>query len=428
VSDGTDPGRVSPRIAQALPELAAGTELIGEYRGSGFREPPYLVRRADGQVLQVPRLLYLVAADLDGRRDAACVADRVSGAVGRRLSAEDVEYLVRERLAPAGVVASRRAAANPLPLARAPLALRWRAPAIPPRVVGAIAGALRPLFLPPVVVAVVAGLAAIDAWLVAGPGIGPGIRALAARPALALGLLGLLIVGALFHECGHATACRYGGARPGAIGAGVYFMWPVVYTDVTDSYRLDRGGRLRTDLGGVYFNAVFCLVLAGVWAVTGFAPLLLLVAVQQLQMLGQFTPWVRLDGYYVVCDLTGVPDVFSRLRPALRGMRRGRPPDPRAAELTPRARRLLLAYLGVTVPVILFVTVRLSMKAPDVLTHAGGALVREARTVGAALEAGQMALLASAALQTALLSLPVVLAAVTLARVGRRAGRAALRR
>ena len=40
------------------------------------------------------------------------------------------------------------------------------------------------------------------------------------------------------------------------MGAGIYMVWPAFYTDVTDAYRLPRRARLRTDLGGIYFNAV----------------------------------------------------------------------------------------------------------------------------------------------------------------------------
>jgi hypothetical protein len=43
------------------PRLLAGTELIGRVPGSGLREPPYLVRRCDGQVVQLSRLLYVIA-------------------------------------------------------------------------------------------------------------------------------------------------------------------------------------------------------------------------------------------------------------------------------------------------------------------------------------------------------------------------------
>src|SRR5918912_1151231 len=50
------------------PKLAPGIELVGEFEGSGFKEAPYIVRRADGQVVQLPRLLYLVAESIDGQR------------------------------------------------------------------------------------------------------------------------------------------------------------------------------------------------------------------------------------------------------------------------------------------------------------------------------------------------------------------------
>ena len=83
-------------------------------------------------------------------------------------------------------------------------------------------------------------------------------------------MLGLTLLSTLFHECGHAAACRYGGARPGVIGMGFYVMWPAFFTNVTDTYRLGRAGRVRTDLGGVYFNAIFVLALTAAYRTTGF--------------------------------------------------------------------------------------------------------------------------------------------------------------
>ena len=91
----------------------------------------------------------------------------------------------------------------------------------------------------------------------------------------------------MFHECGHAAGCRYGGARTGKIGIGIYLVWPAFLTNVTDSYRLSRAGRLRTDLGGLYFNAVFMLALAGIYAATSSEVLLLVIAFTHLEMLEQ---------------------------------------------------------------------------------------------------------------------------------------------
>ena len=43
------------------------------------------------------------------------------------------------------------------------------------------------------------------------------------------------------------------------------------------------------------------------------------MATQILQMVRQLTPLVRFDGYHVLADLTGVPDLFHRIRPTLLG-------------------------------------------------------------------------------------------------------------
>ncbi len=80
------------------------------------------------------------------------------------------------------------------------------------------------------------------------------------------------------------------------MGAGIYVVWPAFYTDVTEAYRLDRGGRLRTDLGGVHVNGLVVLVTAAAYAATSYEPLLLLCFLLQIQVLQQMLPLLRLDG------------------------------------------------------------------------------------------------------------------------------------
>ena len=74
-------GRTAPALPPAdapglarPPRLAEGVELLGEYKGSGYSQPPSLVRRADGQVIQMSALLYQVACRIDGSRDPAAIA------------------------------------------------------------------------------------------------------------------------------------------------------------------------------------------------------------------------------------------------------------------------------------------------------------------------------------------------------------------
>lgn len=341
----------------AVPRLADGVELLGEYLDSGYRQPPSLVRRPDGQVIQMSALLYHVTARIDGTSDAETIATLVSADLGRTLTADQVRYLISGKLCPLGIVAGQGVPA--VPQAASPLlALRARGTLLPDRAAGIAGDLLRPLFWWPVVAAVVIAIVAVDYWLFAVHGIGGGIRQVLRDPADLLVVLGLSLASAVFHECGHAAGCRYGGARPGRIGVGVYLVWPAFFTNVTDSYRLSRAGRLRTDLGGLYFNAVFMLALAGVYTATANQVLLLVIAFTHLEMLEQLLPFVRFDGYYILSDLIGVPDLFARVAPIMQSTLaavRGDPRasrDPRVSGLRRRARIAVTGWVLCVIPLL----------------------------------------------------------------------------
>ena len=352
------------------PRLARGIELIGKYEDSGFKEPPYIARREDGQVIQLAPLLYLIAELSNGDRTNEEIAAAVSEAVKRGVSADNVRQLVEERLRPLGVIAPADGSEPELQKADPMLALKLRAALVPERAVNAVTKLFKPLFLPPVVIAVLAGLVALDIWLFAFHGVAQSLRQVLYSPALLMLMLGLIIVAAAFHECGHATACAYGGARPGVMGAGLYIIWPAFYTDVTDAYRLGKGGRLRTDLGGVYFNVVFMLAIAGMYAVTGYEPLLLIIPFMHFEILHQFLPFIRLDGYYIVSDLTGVPDMFARIRPTLASLLPWKKTSERVTELKPWVRVAVTIYVFSVVPLLLFLFGLMLINAPRVFSTA----------------------------------------------------------
>ena len=217
--------------------LAEGAELLGAYKDSGYSQPPSLVRRADGQVIQMSPLLYQVACRIDGSRDPDAIAALVSADLGRSLDAAQVRYLITAKLLPLGVVAAG-GVPRALPRANPLFSLRARATLLPERIVNLVGAFLRPLFRWPVIVAVAGSMLAVDWWLFAVHGLGGGIQQVLRDPVDLLAVLGLSLVTAVFHECGHAAGCRYGGARPGVIGVGIYLVWPSFFTNVTDSYRL----------------------------------------------------------------------------------------------------------------------------------------------------------------------------------------------
>src|SRR4051794_36095967 len=87
-----------------VPVPAQGLELVGEVSGSGYRRPPSLARRIDGQTIQLTRLLYLMLEAIDGHRDTAAIAATVSDSYGRRVTASDVERLIESKLRPLGLL------------------------------------------------------------------------------------------------------------------------------------------------------------------------------------------------------------------------------------------------------------------------------------------------------------------------------------
>ncbi len=353
----------APAVAM-VPRPAPGTEFFGEYQGSGYAEPRYLVRRADGQVVQLTLLLDLVLRGIDGTSDLPAIAREVTEGFGREVTAENVAYLIEHKLQPAGLVLPGDGAATPLPRTDLLLALRGHSTLVGARQVRFLARTLAWLHRPLIVAAVLLAAVAFDVWLFALHGAAGPLLSVLKEPLLILAVLGLGLASMLFHEFGHASACRYSGARPGRIGCGIFLIWPSMYTDVTDVYRVGRAGRLRTDLGGVYFNTVFVLALAGCYEGTGRPVFLAAILFVHLEIIDQLLPVLRFDGYFLLADLVGVPDLFGRVRPILRGLlpaglrgvRRGRRSERRAAghpsDLRRGARVAVATWVLVTFPLL----------------------------------------------------------------------------
>ena len=396
---GAQPRVKAGRQPLSPPRLAEGIELVGEYEGSGFKEPPYIARRADGQVIQLPKLLYILAEETDGQRSFDEIGSRVSERFGRGLSGENVRFLVEKKLRPLGVLAQADGSSPTQKKLDPLLALKFRAALVPEGVVRAITTIFRPLFFPVVIIGVLGGLVAVDVWLFFVHGVAQSMRATLYDPAFILLLLGLVVLSAAFHECGHATACAYGGAKPGVMGAGIYIVWPAFYTDVTDAYRLGKAGRLRTDLGGVYFNVIFILATAGAYFLTGFEPLLLVIPLQHAEILHQFLPFLRLDGYYIVSDLTGVPDMFARIKPTLKSLNPFAETDDRVKELKAWVRVAVTVYVLTIVPLLLFFLGLTIINVPRIFATTWDSFfvqwheVQGAGAVGAAVGVIQMAVL-----------------------------------
>ncbi|MFF9393595.1 zinc metalloprotease [Streptomyces griseoluteus] len=356
VATGSLPAAGVP--ARPVPRLSAGLRLHGEYQGSGFTEPKYIARRGDGQVVQLSRLLYLVASSVDGVRDDDTIAHRVSARFGREVSGENVRYLVENKLDPLGVTVPEGQESDEVDAPRSDLllALKGHRVIFDERRTARIARSLAWLHRPAVVAAVLLAAVVMDVWLFGFFGAIEPVLEVLDQPVLILLVFVLTVASLVFHEFGHASACRYGGARPGCIGCGLFLIWPSMYTDVTDVYRISKAGRIRTDFGGVYFNVVFMLAMAGAYFATGEQFFLAAVYLGHFEILEQLMPAVRLDGYYILGDLAGVPDLYGKIRPILLALvpgERGRSARQEVAGLKKSARTIVATWVLTMVPLII---------------------------------------------------------------------------
>ena len=164
---------VSP--APAAPATAAGTlgapvradgvQLLGETKGSGYREAPSLVRRADGQTLQLTRLLYLVLEAMDGTRGIEEIANHVSTGSGRLVSADNVRTLIDSQLLPLGLLQLADGTQPEVRKADPLLGMKFRYTVTDPERTRRITAPFAVLFSPLIVVLVTAAFLASCWWV-----------------------------------------------------------------------------------------------------------------------------------------------------------------------------------------------------------------------------------------------------------------------
>ena len=127
----------------------------------------------------------------------------------------------------------------------------------------------------------------------------------------------LLVVKAC-HELGHAyTATRYG-CRVPAMGVSFLVMMPVLYTDTSAAWRLrSRRQRMMIDAAGICAELSVGAIAIFLWSFLPDGPIrtaafILATTSLATSLLVNASPFMRFDGYYILSDLLGVPNLASR--------------------------------------------------------------------------------------------------------------------
>lgn len=169
---------------------------------------------------------------------------------------------------------------------------------------------------------------------------------------LAIYGLSLIFVKTL-HELGHAYMAARLGVRVNTMGVAFMVMLPLLYTDVSDSWRLrSKKQKLLIDSAGIFVELSIALIATFLWVFLPEGPFksaafVLATTSWILSLAINLNPFMRFDGYYILADAWGISNLQARsfafakwwLRELLFDLRQ-LPPEP----MLKRTQNFLIAY------------------------------------------------------------------------------------
>ncbi len=176
-------------------------------------------------------------------------------------------------------------------------------------------------------------------------------------PAGMLGFALALVVSKTLHELGHAVVATRLGVRVAHMGVAFLVMWPMLYTDTGESWRLrSHRQRLAISIAGVSVEMALAGLATLAWALLDDgalrqAALYLATTGWVLSLALNASPFMRFDGYFILSDVLDFPNLHERagaqarvwLRRNLLGL-----DDPWPEMLARKTRRALIVFAFTT--------------------------------------------------------------------------------
>lgn len=147
----------------------------------------------------------------------------------------------------------------------------------------------------------------------------PSIRDLT-QPQNLLMLAATIVVIKILHELGHGLTCHHYGGECHEIGILLVGFLPLLYCDVSDSWlQKHRSKRMQVAAAGIAVELLLAAIFGLLWIAsvpgmlhTFFLNVTLVCSVNTLLINGN--PLLKYDGYYVLSDWTGIPNLAAESR------------------------------------------------------------------------------------------------------------------
>lgn len=177
------------------------------------------------------------------------------------------------------------------------------------------------------------------------------------NPAGLAGFVVALVASKMLHEMGHALVATRLGVRVAHMGVAFLVLWPMLYTDTGESWRLrSHRQRLAISIAGVSVELALAGLATFFWAVSpdgAFRDAMLYLATTAwiLSLALNVSPFMRFDGYFILSDLLGFPNLHERSGSLARTRLRRRVlglMDPDPEQFSPRQARFLTVFAWAT--------------------------------------------------------------------------------
>ena len=191
-------------------------------------------------------------------------------------------------------------------------------------------------------------------------------------PSGIVGFMVAIVISKTLHEMGHALVSTHHGVRVAHMGVALVVLWPMLYTDTSESWRLrSHQQRLSISVAGIAVEMALAGLATLAWALMDDgalrqAMLYLATTGWVLSLALNASPFMRFDGYFILSDLLDFPNLHERsgamarawLRRTLLGWHE---PDPEPFAVYTRRWLIVFALLTWTYRLVVFFGIALAV-------------------------------------------------------------------
>lgn len=133
-----------------------------------------------------------------------------------------------------------------------------------------------------------------------------------------------LVFAKVIHEFGHAYTARRLGLRVPRMGVAIVLLFPMLYTDTGETWRLTRQrDRFAIAAAGMRIEIILAAWCTLAWSFLPEGPLrsacfFLATTSWVITLVINASPFLRFDGYYMMSDATGIPNLHDEAGKVLR--------------------------------------------------------------------------------------------------------------